>query len=327
VPVPPPAVVIEIAPAQAASPYAPALVAACSEGVRLAGGCALEQDAETASPAAVAIVAWSGADRLGARVEVGTRGGDRASWHVREVTFSAQDREIERWRAIGFVVATLVGEALPPPEPAPVAETPAAPPAPTPQPPSAPPPAHAVASPPPVAPPVATFRPRPLWIDVGALAQRGSEPGSPAAGISLRAHRRLTAPWTLTSAFAYAAEPSTPAGVSLESATASAGVGASAFVAPARVVFELHLEAVGTFVAATAVDAATGASDHAARIVPGAREGASIAWMAGDALGIVAGADASEVASGTLVRVAGEGVTRLAPFGWSVTLGARLALE
>src|SRR5439155_16058043 len=122
---------------------------------------------------AIAIVAWDDEGHLAVRVEVGLRRGDQSEWLARQVSFRDSDAEIERWRAVGLIIATLVGEAssgagasAPSPlvaEPARAAERP---------------------PPPPIAP---LFSPRPArWcFDLGLDLARGTTDALGARGGSL----------------------------------------------------------------------------------------------------------------------------------------------
>jgi hypothetical protein len=103
-----PAVVIDlgtqVAPAEAAW-----VLEACNAAV-VSGTCELDTTAN--EPArALAIVRWLGSERRSVRIEVGLRDAERADWSVREIDFSGRDPARERWRSIGLVLATLVGEA------------------------------------------------------------------------------------------------------------------------------------------------------------------------------------------------------------------------
>ncbi len=104
-----PAVVVELAPVEAASPMAAVLVQACSDAVRGARGCVRADGAES-DAGVVAIVSWDGADRRVVRIEVGRKSAVAAAWRTREVAFERGDAEVERWRAAGIVIAVLVGE-------------------------------------------------------------------------------------------------------------------------------------------------------------------------------------------------------------------------
>src|SRR5258708_28666544 len=103
---PSPAVVVEMHASDASSSYAQVLVDACTEGLRDGGVCAL--DAGTGdSSRAVAIVSWDGIHRSAAKIDVGVRRGAHADWLTRNVTFAASDAEVERWRSVGLIIATL----------------------------------------------------------------------------------------------------------------------------------------------------------------------------------------------------------------------------
>ncbi|HKO90182.1 MAG TPA: hypothetical protein VJU61_03455 [Polyangiaceae bacterium] len=81
---------------------------ACNAAI-VKGTCELDTTT-TEAPRAVAIVRLRGSEGRGVHIEVGLREADRASWSVRELEFSPQDPSRERWRTVGLVLATLVGE-------------------------------------------------------------------------------------------------------------------------------------------------------------------------------------------------------------------------
>jgi hypothetical protein len=95
------------------------------------GSCELDTTASE-PPRALAIVRWLGSQRLAVRIEVGLREAERAAWSVRELDFLARDPVRERWRSVGLVVATLVGEVEAGREPGPDAAPPLEDTAPTP---------------------------------------------------------------------------------------------------------------------------------------------------------------------------------------------------
>jgi hypothetical protein len=123
-----PIVLVELPAADAADVNAPALIAACSSGLRR-GTCALEEAEQGERAAAVAIVVWLDPEHLRARIDVGRRAEQRAGWQVRELTFHEQDAPLERWRSVGLAIAGVVGEAtlLEPAKPAPAASASAPP--------------------------------------------------------------------------------------------------------------------------------------------------------------------------------------------------------
>src|SRR6187399_1112425 len=118
-----PAVVIDVGDAQPPRDLVVALVDACSQAAAPAGTeCHLVRDAQNEPYAAIAIVTWEEGGKV--RVEVGVRKEPVSEWRTRELTFQAQDAEIERYKSIGFVIGSLATatrdeaapEATPPPE-------------------------------------------------------------------------------------------------------------------------------------------------------------------------------------------------------------------
>jgi hypothetical protein len=109
-----PAVVIDLGmpvePAEAAF-----VLEACNAAI-VAGSCQVDA-AGSEPPEALAIVRWSGPEQRRVRIEVGLREADHSAWSVREIAFAPGDPVRERWRSVGLVVATLVGELDPAPEP------------------------------------------------------------------------------------------------------------------------------------------------------------------------------------------------------------------
>ena len=103
-----PIVVIEIAPPDAAVELEAALEHGCSEAVAR-GRCEVAHIGDDpAQPDAIAIVSWQDAEQQSARVQVGLRRDGR--WLERTLTFEQRDAPVERWRAVGLAIATLVGE-------------------------------------------------------------------------------------------------------------------------------------------------------------------------------------------------------------------------
>jgi hypothetical protein len=162
-------VVVEVT---AASPDASSLTAmleACSRAVGDAP-CMLARQAPEPPYEAVAIVTLMDDGTI--RVEVGVQASEPRSWHVRELVFKDSDLEIERWRAVGFVLGTLATAARAEPalspegsaeaESAPVEGTPNEPPK----------PAEPARAPP---PPRVDERPmvRRAWIGVGGFMGDG----------------------------------------------------------------------------------------------------------------------------------------------------------
>jgi hypothetical protein len=104
-----PVVAVEIAPADAPPTLADALIASCSTTLRR-GACTRADTVEaSAEVQATAVVVWKD-EGLTVRVEVGVKRDGEPSWVVRQLSFTSSDEPIERWRAAGLTVASLVGE-------------------------------------------------------------------------------------------------------------------------------------------------------------------------------------------------------------------------
>jgi len=314
-----PAVVIEIAAADAASPHAASLVGACTEGLRNGGRCALGAAKDEPSPA-VAVVAWSDEGHLSVRVEVGVKRGTEAQWLSRQVAFRTSDAEEERWRAVGLVIATLVGEVTaptPPPPPAP----------PAPPPPEAPPAAPPLRETPPPAP---TFdaRPRQWCFDLAFDLARGAETFG-ARGLSIRASRRVGASaFFVTGSLRYEAEPGAGGIADLAWEWGTLGIAATIPVASTRFVVDARVEPTIGWMYASLGDG----SASSRQLLGGAREGLALTWWITDALGLALGAEALEVTRRAIVRRVPEGgapvgVATEQLLGWSTFAGARFRLE
>src|SRR5262245_19662315 len=105
-PIPP--VIVELPP-DAAAHEAAALVEACNRSLP-ERGCELarpERDGEARS--GLALVRRRGEQKL--VIELGVLRGGKVSWVLRELEFKVDDPEHERWRTVGLVIGTLVGQA------------------------------------------------------------------------------------------------------------------------------------------------------------------------------------------------------------------------
>lgn len=177
-------IVVEVYAPQPSPQALSALLAACRRAA--APNECVSSDVKTSeAPLGVAIVRREG-DR--AHIELGLRGGASAEWSTRDLVFQPGDDELERYRAIGFAVGTLVARQVEPEAP----ETPETP-APQNEPePAALPPAvtqPSEARPPPVA---ARPSPRSTWVDVAGQVGLGLIPGPPRLGGAFRAASELT---------------------------------------------------------------------------------------------------------------------------------------
>jgi hypothetical protein len=279
-----PIVLVELPATDAADVNAPALVSACSAGLRR-GTCVVAEPETGERAAAVAIVAWLDPEHLRARIDVGRRADERAGWLVRELTFHEQDSPLERWRSVGLAIAGVVGEATLLEPPAPTTA-----PAPAPKPPVS----HAPVS-------------RGKWrAALGPSLESGVSVGRPSAGVWLEAGRRCcgTVPLeiTLTAANSWSVRETEHVATRFSSfgAGASADLQLSELLAVRGSLFAL-LEAVD----ASAADPATGAHASGARWLFGGLARGQLVWPASRPLSAVLGLEIIELSGATELRLFG----------------------
>jgi len=151
------------------------LIAACTRAAA-PNECITSDVKSSDPPLGVAIVHRDG-DR--ARIELGLRSAVNAEWSTRDLVFQPGDDELERYRAMGFAIGTLVAhQTAPPPPPVAADQSPAPPPV-------EPPPSRPADRQP--APTVPERRARAAWIDVAGSMGLALIPGPPRLGASLRA--------------------------------------------------------------------------------------------------------------------------------------------
>jgi hypothetical protein len=305
---PSPPVVVEISASNASTAYAQVLVEACSDGLRGDGQCVLEGSVPSDAARAVAIVLWEGADRAAAKIEVGMRRTAHADWLTRHVTFDPSDAEVERWRSVGLIIATLLGSE------AGVKE----------QPPSLP------LSPAPTMPRAVSESPSPQrpgrswFFEVGAELARGTGDVFAAAGGGARAGLTFSStPFFATGSLRYELEPQASARVRLEWGWVALGLGLAAPLHGTPFVFEARCEPTlgGTRASATGGGSAAGA-------LFGVREGAGMTWWWGRWIGLSLSADVLETTQSAVVNVSsGTGyvpATKAQWLQWSTGLGFRI---
>lgn len=324
--------------ADRASPLARALVNACSQGVAQ-GHCALATDAAEPDVMAVAIVRWEDVDRRAVSLTVGVRRISRSQWLSRTIEFRQSDALMERWRAVGLVIATLAGEAearardggAPSDARAGNAEPSAS--TDTPNPSAAAPSEGATAASAPAmrdAPSSsqASSTRRPLreraWIDAGGLIDPGVGDAWLRGGAWLRASYRPTAlPIYAHLGGRYAIAPAVRSELSMAWASASAGAGTVFELGALPVRLELHAEVLAQLVRVEARDARVARSETSDRFVWGGRGGVDLAWHFAAAWGLVGGGELNVLSNGTVVRVANQREGRDASVSAGFLLGAR----
>lgn len=307
-----PVVAVEISTSGAEAGYAAALVAACTRAVPR-GSCALADAAPGSRNAkAIAIVSWRGSQQTDVRVQVGVRratGG--TAWLARDMHFSDADAPIERWRAVGLTIATLVGELPPPP-----AEV-QAPPAPAPGPRTVPVPRRTDQLP-------EEPGPERWWLEAGGLVGPGLDTGSWRGGAWIAGARRFARTPFFVHAFAsYAARPADVRGMSASFVDVAAGPGAFVVLPSAELTLDGRIALGLERVHASA--RAGGAEESGSRVVPALRLGGNVAWPRGY-VSVVVGGDMWVNESATDVRVEGERRGRAPPVGGELRVGIRVAL-
>jgi hypothetical protein len=101
-----PVVIVELAAEAASSPNVGALIDACTVALRR-GQCTSARDVTNQSADAVAIVTFRSSDPTEVLVEVRVGQGNAST--SRDISFRREDSEGEKWRSIGFTIASLAG--------------------------------------------------------------------------------------------------------------------------------------------------------------------------------------------------------------------------
>jgi len=265
------------------------MLEACSAGLRGAR-CVRARGEESVDPRAIAVVSWVGESRV--NIEVGLGREQPPVWRTRDLAFEAADPEIERWRAVGFTIALLVGDEAW--EPA--ASTPAA--------------VDVAPSP---APEVSL----PLALEARVLTGAGLESAAWRLGAELRLSLLLSDLFFATSSVQYALM-SDAAEFDARWLDVSAGIGVWDAELLEDVEGRVRLEVLFENVAVTAQR--DGVSDRRSAWVPGVLVGADLGYRFAPHWLISARVDAFGLDGSTPVNIDGERVAASA--GAGVFLGA-----
>jgi hypothetical protein len=291
------------------------LISACSRAAA-PNECITSDMRSGDSPLGVAIVRREG-DR--ARIELGLRGSVNADWSTRDLVFQPGDDELERYRAIGFAIGTLVARQVEPPPPAAaVTEPPRAT-----QPTQA---APARAMEPPAARAPESTPPRSTWLDLSGGVGLGLIPGPPRAGGKLRAASEIIPRGLFgTAETGYAERAGDP---SLKVRWLSLGLGVGHPLTPPRV-RTLGIEARALFVlerlSLTAVEGER--SDGAARWKPGFALAVDAHWNLASSLGLLLSVESTVDPERTVVRTQGTQVAETPALGFNGFVGLRVRLR
>jgi hypothetical protein len=297
-----PAIVVEIAPG-APAPDEQALVASCDLGMRGRARCLLRDEA-AGDRVAFASVTWEESAH-GVRASVGVRVSAPNREATRELPFSEADPELERWRATGFAIASMVGDIIDPPARD-----------------------EAVAAAPPERAPPAAQASRAgqaaWWVDGRLAAQRGADGSSPALGAELGLSRMLAAGRWFGSA-SLGCSDQVSHGVEIVRPGASLGLGLVVLRVRDEVSLSLRLAPRLEYVEATARNAA-GVEGQASRWVLGAGEGFDVAWLSRSGFGVAGGAELRELAGTTAFDAYGRLLTQIPAVDFVVQGGLRYGL-
>lgn len=304
-------VVVEVYAPQPRPQELAVLLAACSRAA--APHDCISSDVKSADPPlGVAIVRREG-ER--ARIELGLRSVVAAEWTTRDLVFQPGDDELERYRAIGFAIGTLVARQVEPPPP----ET------------ETPPPAPAVSKPKAVA---VTRRPRPAarrrpvratWVDIAGSAGLGLIPGPPRVGGSLRAASEIFPEGAFGVAETSYAERIADSSLRVRWLHMALGVGHPLAPTLRSLGVEVRLMATVERMELTALDGARSAG--ASRWKPGVTGAIDAHWDIALPVSVVVTAATFIDPVQTVVNVGGERVGETAPLGLSGFIGLRLKLH
>jgi hypothetical protein len=308
-------IVVEVYSPQPGPQELAVLIAACTRAA--APNECISSEARTAdSPLGVAIVRRDG-DR--ARIELGLRSVVSAEWSTSDLVFQAGDDELERYRAIGFAIGTLVARRLEPVMPAtPPTEQPAA---------------AAVVSPPPVSPkppverrpaPPAAPRQRSTWLDLAGGVGLGLVPGAPRAGGALRAASELLPGGLFGVTESSYSERSGDSSLRVRWFTVALGLGHPLGLRIHKLGVDARLLFVVERISLTAQSGER--SDAAVRWKPGLSAALDVHWQLLPPLGLVVSAE-THVDRRSEIRSGGEHVGETPALGLSGFVGLRLKLR
>jgi hypothetical protein len=326
--VPAPIVVEVYAPAPRPQELA-ALIAACTRAA--APKECVSSDAKSAEPPlGVAIVRRDG-DR--ARIELGLRSAPSAEWSTRDLVFQPGDDELERYRAIGFAIGTLVAGQVEPPPSVPVAEPePPAPPRP-PRPPRPRAPASGEPSQRVDAPKAESAPEPPLpwrtyrtgWIDASGSVGLGLIPGPPRAGGALRVAVELIPHGLFAVVEGSYAQRLGDTSLSVRWLGAAAGLGHPLAPRLRSAGVDVRLLVGFEHLAVTATEGELSASDS--RWKPGVTAAIDGYWNVTPPLGVLLSAATFIAPKRTVVRSVSQDVGETPALGLSGFVGVRLRLR
>jgi hypothetical protein len=300
-----------------------ALIAACTRAAT-PNECITSDVKSSEPPLGVAIVRREG-DR--ARVELGLRGGASAEWSTRDLVFQPGDDELERYRAIGFAIGTLVAKQVEPQPPASAASSNSEPTKTASEPPAPPRPAPAVtAAPAPPPPrPAEPVPPRATWLELVGSTGLALIPGSPRFGGALRGATEIRPRGLFVVAETSYAERLGEPALKVQWLGMALGVGHPLAPGLRTLSVDVRLAFAVERLALTAHDGERSASD--ARWKPGVSVGLTASWLVARPVSVLLGAATFVDPKHTVVEVGGEQVGETPALGLNGFVGLRLQLR
>jgi hypothetical protein len=273
-----PVVVVQGLPSAPSAAERRAALGACSEALKHRS-CVSDDDPrrDATTPVATAVISWpDGSDR---RVRVTLDRFDASSGPLnRDIHFAEEDPAIERWRAIGLVVAALMGES----------DT--------------------------LRGDAAESEPRPFtgaaggpalpawWFGLSALIGPGLDDGTVRLGGALHGALALRpSPFFLRASASHALRPLDDRGLGVRWTTLGVGAGAGARVPSLDLGWRIHLEAMCEYLVAEGPGATL--SGGGSRLSPGLRGGADVRWPASQAWGATLGFAMWSLPGGTAIQL------------------------
>lgn len=318
-------IVVEVSAPEPRPAELTALITACSRAAT-PNECITSDMKSSEAPLGVAIVRREG-DR--ARVELGLRGGKNAEWSTRDLVFQPGDDELERYRAIGFAIGTLVAKQVEPPTPPASSSSSSAT--------SADGPSKPAESPHTVAPatrgePVsggipapAPVPPRATWLELVGSAGLALIPGPPRFGGALRAASELKPRGLFVIAETSYAERWGEPSLSVRWLGMSLGVGQPLAPNLPNLGVDVRLAFAIQRLALTAQDGERSAGDS--RWKPGFSVALDAHWEVAQPLSILLGASTFVDPKRTVVEVGGSSAGETPALGLDGFVGLRLKLR
>jgi hypothetical protein len=255
-----------------------AVLSACSDALKHRSCIsAEEQDRSAPAPLATAVIAWpEGTDR---HVRVTLERFDATpNRHIdRDTRFADQDPIIERWRTIGLVIASLVGESETPRDGAAPSEDR---------------PSLALGA-----------RPGPrAWLGISALGGPGLDDGSVRLGASVHGALALSSVFFLQTSANYAVRPLDERRLDVRWTTLAVGGGTKTHVPSIDLALRARFELILEYLHASS-SAGAPASGGGSRTSPGIRFGGDVLWPAKGALGMTLGFSVWSLPGGTSIQI------------------------